>query len=372
MSEYIYGEFPSIEAIRHDYKLLKAVIHDIKTVQQVMDLMSETLLVAEINGMTPEEFVKEGGTDDSIEWIRYEQFGCLTYIYDNFDGNPVFDVWSELYMDEFIFDITIDKLTEELYNSAIKEITERYNQEETKMDNYSVEINHNDIIREYVDNIVERIMKDLYINTFHDYSALEDGEENLIKSRVLDDTDYTWTFTYDSMYEVVKGYYADVIKSRGLPVNLVKTEDVVIKNFLSEIVIKVVDNLYDEEFGDYDPLTSHEFEQIMDELYNRKDYTEILATDNIVHEVYKCYKECLDNRAHYFIYEIPYDGTIKVCVKARSEEDAEKYVANELNVYDYREILAEHLDDVYFSSPEWDDEYGDEPWDVVCFDALEY
>ena len=251
------------------------------------------------------------------------------------------------------------------------EIIKNHKMEETKMENYSVEITHNDIIREYVDNIVEKIMADLRIKVFHDYSALEDDEENSIKLRVLDDTDYTWTFTYDSMYEVVKGYYADVIKSRGLPVNLVKTEDVVIKNFLSEIVVKVADNLYDEEFGDYAPLTSHEFEQIMDELYNRKNYTEILATDNIVHEVYKCYKECLDNRAQYYTYEIPYEGTIKVCVKARSEDDAEHYVTHKLNVYDYRDILSENLDDVYFDSPEFDDCSGDEPWGIECFDALE-
>jgi hypothetical protein len=372
MSKYIYGEFPTLEDIQHDYKLFKAVIQDIRTVQQVMDLMSETLLVIEINGMTPEEFVNDGGTDDTIEWIRYEQFGCLTYIYDRFDDNPMFDVWCELYHDEFIHDITIDKLTEELYNEAICEITERYNPEEKKMENYSVEITHNDIIREYVDNIVEKIMADLRINVFHDYSALEDGEENLIKLRVLDETDYTWTFAYDSMYEVVKGYYAEVLKSRGLSVNIVKTEDVVIKNFLSEIVIKVADNIYNEEFYEYEPLSSHEFEQIMDELYNRKNYTEILATDNIVHEVYKCYKECLDNRAQYYTFEIPYEGTIKVCVKARSEDDAEHYVTHKLNVYDYRDILSENLDDVYFDSPEYDDCSGDETWGIECFDALEY
>ena len=118
--EYEYGDFPTIEEIKRDYSELMEIIKDVRTIEQAKEMENKGFIV-EINGVTINEYlngegINDGKTNYNIEWIRYEAFGCLSYIYDRFDGNPMFDVWSNYCYDEFIRDITIDKLTEELYN----------------------------------------------------------------------------------------------------------------------------------------------------------------------------------------------------------------------------------------------------------------
>jgi hypothetical protein len=133
MIEYNYGDFPTIEEIKRDYNELMEIIRSIRTIEQAKTLEKEKNLIIEINGLPIDEYVNgmkmfDGtrndikGTNEEIEWIRYENYGCLSYIYDRFDGKPMFDVWSEYCYDEFIRDITIDKLTEELYKKE-KEYT---------------------------------------------------------------------------------------------------------------------------------------------------------------------------------------------------------------------------------------------------------
>lgn len=119
MIKYTYGDFPTMEEIKRDYNELMEIIKDVKTINQAREMENKGFIV-EINGVSIDEYLNgegynEGKTDDNIEWIRYENYGCLSYIYDRFDGKPMFDVWSEYCFDEFIRDITIDKLTEELY-----------------------------------------------------------------------------------------------------------------------------------------------------------------------------------------------------------------------------------------------------------------
>ena len=113
-----YGDFPTMEEIKRDYNELIEIIKDIRTIEQAKVLDEQKKFTIEINGMFINEFLKANGTNKDIEWIRYEVYGCLSYIYDRFDGKPMFDVWSNYCWDEFIHDITIDDLTEELYVSA--------------------------------------------------------------------------------------------------------------------------------------------------------------------------------------------------------------------------------------------------------------
>lgn len=131
MRIYKYDNFPTMEEIKRDYNELMNMIKGVRTIEQAKEMENKGFIV-EINGLPIEEFVNEMEScygesineyeiNNMIEWIRYEAYGCLSYIYDRFDGKPMFDVWSEYCYDEFIRDITIDDLTEELYNNAIEE-----------------------------------------------------------------------------------------------------------------------------------------------------------------------------------------------------------------------------------------------------------
>lgn len=117
-----YSDFPTMEEIKRDYDELIEIIKDIRTIEQIEKLDKQNKFTIEINGMFINEFLKANGTDKDIEWVRYETYGCLSYIYDRFDGKPMFDVWCDYSYDEFIRDITIDDLTESLYTNAKEEV----------------------------------------------------------------------------------------------------------------------------------------------------------------------------------------------------------------------------------------------------------
>lgn len=128
MSDHKYNEFPTMEEIKRDYEELMEIIKNIRTIEQAKEVEKKFFTI-EINGMSIDDFVNgiktssgerldNRGTNNDIEWIRYESYGCLSYIYDRFDGKPMFDVWSGYCDHDFIQDITIDDLTEELYESA--------------------------------------------------------------------------------------------------------------------------------------------------------------------------------------------------------------------------------------------------------------
>lgn len=128
MINYYNDDFPTIEEIKRDYNELMEIIKDVRTIEQAKEMESKGFIV-EINGVSIEEYINgdsinEGKTDDNIEWIRYESYGCLSYIYDRFDGKPMFDVFCDYSYSEFITDITIDELTEELYEKEMKHTME--------------------------------------------------------------------------------------------------------------------------------------------------------------------------------------------------------------------------------------------------------
>ena len=131
MKTYNDKGFPTMEKIKRDYVELMGNIKGVRTIEQAKEMEDKGFIV-EINGLSIDEYVNgmklyDGtrtdykGTDEGIEWIRYESYGCLSYIYDRFDGKPMFDVYCNYLEDEFIRDITIDDLTEELYEKAIEE-----------------------------------------------------------------------------------------------------------------------------------------------------------------------------------------------------------------------------------------------------------
>lgn len=126
-----YGDFPTMKQIKRDYKNLMKLIKNVKTIEQAKELEKAKKFTIEINGMSIDEFTKISDdsyicTNKDIEWIRFESFGCLSYIYHYLDNKPMFDVFCNFSFDEFIHDITIDKLTNELYKSEKERTIRKY------------------------------------------------------------------------------------------------------------------------------------------------------------------------------------------------------------------------------------------------------
>lgn len=129
-----YNDYPTMEEIKKDYNELMEIIKNVRTIEQAREIQTTHGLFVEINGLSIDEFVNgtktffgrgnNRGTDKDIKWIRYENYGCLSYIYDSFNGKPMFDVYSNYVDSEFIRDITINELTEELYKMQKAEYTE--------------------------------------------------------------------------------------------------------------------------------------------------------------------------------------------------------------------------------------------------------
>lgn len=121
-----YGDYPSLENIQKDYDELLQLVGSIVTVEQVKEFQkSHTNVTIEINGMSVDEFeeglVLLGGTravsrksNNDIDWIRYECYGCLSYIYFHIKSGVItsiiFDVWSNKWDNEFIENVTMDNV----------------------------------------------------------------------------------------------------------------------------------------------------------------------------------------------------------------------------------------------------------------------
>lgn len=133
-TDEFYGDFPTLKEIKNDYYELMKIIEGINTIEQLKELDKKNILTFEINSMSLEEFLEPDSkgnipTDNDIEYIRYDSFGCLDFIYiypnnkiyPNDKCKPMFDVWCNYTDDSFISDITIDDLTNALYKCS-KEI----------------------------------------------------------------------------------------------------------------------------------------------------------------------------------------------------------------------------------------------------------
>lgn len=122
---------PSLDTLKREYEQFIMATKDIRTIEQAQEFQEKYHIPVEINGVSIEEFLEQlkiGPTP--IQWIRYEYFDNLQYVYDRFDGKPMFDVYYGLYGDNvLVTDITIDSLTKENYEKwlldDIKDLAER-------------------------------------------------------------------------------------------------------------------------------------------------------------------------------------------------------------------------------------------------------
>lgn len=121
-----YKGFPTYREVLKVYTELVESVRNITTIEQALEYQNKSKYdgdIVEINGVPVNEYIKEGGTNEEIEWIRYEYFDCLWYIYCYIKENKVdyisFDVYCEWSDTEFI-DSAIS-LTQEEYYKAIEE-----------------------------------------------------------------------------------------------------------------------------------------------------------------------------------------------------------------------------------------------------------
>lgn len=128
-------DFPSYEEIKRDHNELLEIIKDVKTIEQAKEIAEKHGLIVEINGLPIDEF-ENGlktihgrtdlhGTDTDIEWIRYEYYGCLSYVYDRSDGKPVFDIYCKD-GSMFVDSCRMEDLTEEKYEEIVDGIRDDF------------------------------------------------------------------------------------------------------------------------------------------------------------------------------------------------------------------------------------------------------
>lgn len=93
------GKYPYLDNIVDDYNKLMKIVKDVKSLKDIENLVANksfSISEIEINGMSVgfyKERLEQGFASD-IEWICYESFGCLDYIYVFTEESrlPVFDV----------------------------------------------------------------------------------------------------------------------------------------------------------------------------------------------------------------------------------------------------------------------------------------
>lgn len=124
-TEDMYGDFPTLEEIKRDYNELVEMVGNVTTIEQAREWNKKDKFTVEINGEFLEEYVRNGGADKDIEWIRYEAFGCLSYIYfwikKGKVNRIVFDVWSNELEYDFLENCRIENV-EEKYNAFMKDL----------------------------------------------------------------------------------------------------------------------------------------------------------------------------------------------------------------------------------------------------------
>lgn len=122
---------PTLETIKKTYNELVEIMKDVKTIDQCREIEQKYRLTIEINGEFIDDYVKNGGTNEDIEWIRVEHYKCIDYIYFHNNGPVYFDVWTDDLDTEFISDTTIDKLDED-YEKGLKWVKEQLEAYKTK------------------------------------------------------------------------------------------------------------------------------------------------------------------------------------------------------------------------------------------------
>ena len=122
-----YGDYPTLSEIVRDYQEIVEFAQYANTLEELHRIQEKhpDLTIGINDGdMFLDEFEYCGGTNADIECVRYEVYGCLQYIYFWFeDGKPTgtitFDVWSELWHNVFVEDVSIENIQEN-YEQYIK------------------------------------------------------------------------------------------------------------------------------------------------------------------------------------------------------------------------------------------------------------
>lgn len=309
MKLYQYGDYPTLEEIRKDYYELMEIIKNVNSVAQAKELEKQGFII-EINGDTINTFIQEGKTDEQIDWIRYESYGCLTYIYKYADGRVLFDVWCIKHYDEFIWDTKIEDITEDMYNRAVSDA----NLEQENCDT---------------------------------------GEEK--DNKPSGGTD---------MKQFIKINGTEVPVE--IEVDMSHKEDQIIENFVDSLVVRAVDHFCDNTF-DLEALTEDEIRNIQDVIFNECDYMYLLATGEFYDEVKAFYQRALRERAKYYTFSVEYKGEVTVSVKASTEEDAQNYIRNlsEDDLFEYCGYGEASISSIDCTDCSDDEPYWGETFDIT-------
>jgi hypothetical protein len=137
----LYEGFPTYKEVLKVYNDTVEKIKNITTIEQAKEYQNKNMITVEINGLLINDYVKNGGTDAEIEWIRYEEINQLAYVYCEMVNGKVdhirFDVhceWSDM---EFIDSVT--SLTQEQYYNEIEEHLKLFCNSEYKCIGYDTE-----------------------------------------------------------------------------------------------------------------------------------------------------------------------------------------------------------------------------------------
>ena len=89
----------------------------------------------EIDGDGIDNYIKSGGANEEIQWIRYEEINQLAYVYCMIGDRKVtdirFDVYCEWSEDEFIDNV--NALTQAEYYNKIEEYIKFFNNQDFKV-----------------------------------------------------------------------------------------------------------------------------------------------------------------------------------------------------------------------------------------------
>lgn len=123
------GKYPYLDNIVDDYNKLMNLVKDVKSLKDIEELVANksfSISEIEINGMSVgfyKERIEQGFASD-IEWICYESFGCLDYIYVFTEESrlPVFDVALETegHLFENITIAEIDDMESEYWEDVVR------------------------------------------------------------------------------------------------------------------------------------------------------------------------------------------------------------------------------------------------------------
>ena len=124
--------FPTYEEVIKDYNDFVKKINGITTIEQAKDFQEKYNICIEVNGELINDFILSGGTNKLIEWIRYEQYKSLSYIYAFITNGSIdhiiFDVETKDIDDTLtiVDGTTIDSLEKTYYEENVQNMINKY------------------------------------------------------------------------------------------------------------------------------------------------------------------------------------------------------------------------------------------------------